>query len=106
MLNKIYRLFYPAKTTMELKEKYGIPNSFHAHIRFTKDGYLVLTCDELPGLITEGKDGKKLLENFNDAILTYYDVSKKEGDVVYNQLNIDGYGTFTLHAAENSVQVA
>jgi predicted RNase H-like HicB family nuclease len=106
MFNKIYRLFYPAKSIKQLKNDYNIPSSFNAHIRFTKDGYLILTCDELPGFITEGKDGKKLLENFNDAVLTYYDIPKKEGDIVHNQLDIDGYGTFTLHNTKKAKQLA
>jgi len=106
MLNKIYRFFYPAKSIEQLKKEYSIPSNFNAHIRFTNEGFLILTCEELPGLITEGKDGKELLENFNDAVLTYYDVSKKEGDVVHNRLNIDGYGTFTLNTAENAMQTA
>ena len=63
-----------------------------------------MTCQELPGLITEAKNGKDLLEKFNDAVLTYYDVPKKEGDLGHNQLNIDGYGTFTLNTVENAIQ--
>ena len=55
----------------------------------------------LNGIMSTNKD---LLEKFNDAVLTYYDVPKKEGDLVHNQLNIDGYGTFTLNTVENAIQ--
>lgn len=88
MLNQIYRFFCPAISVAEIKQKYNIPDKFNVHIRFTNDGYLVLTCEELPGLITEAKNGKELLEMFNDAILTYYDVTKREGDVVHNKMEI------------------
>ena len=98
MLNKIFRLFFPGLSAEEIKQKYNIPDAYHAKIRITNDGYFVLTCDELPGLITEASDGKKLLAMFNDAVLTYYNVPKKEGDMVHNRMMIDGYGTFTLKA--------
>jgi hypothetical protein len=94
--NKIFRLFIPAESPAILKKRYDIPEALNMKIRFTKDGYFVLTCDELPGLITEAKNGKQLIEMLNDAVLTYFDVPKIEGDVVYNQLNIDGYGTFMI----------
>lgn len=106
MLNKIYRFFYPCKPIVEIKRKYNIPDKFNTHIRFTNDGYLVLTCEELPGLITEARNGKELLKMFNDAILTYHDVPKSEGDVVYNKMEIDGYGTFVLHESDKVLQAA
>lgn len=103
---KILRFFVPAKHPAIIKSKYNIPTSLNMKIRFTNDGYFVLTCDELPGLITEAKDGKELIKMLNDAVLTYFDVPKIEGDVVYNELNIDGYGTFTMQNDSRVAQVA
>lgn len=96
MLNSLFRLVFPAHSPEELRKKYNLPNELNMRIRFTKDGYFVLTCDELPGLITEAKDGRELVRMLNDAILTYFDVPKLAGDVVYEELNIEGHGTFSL----------
>ena len=74
MLNKIFRLFYPAQSSEEIRAKYNIPEKLNIHVELVKDGYFVLTCKELPGLITEAKDGKELIYMFNDAVLTYFDV--------------------------------
>ena len=103
MFNKLFRLFFSALSAEEIKKKYNIPNAYHAKMRITNDGYFVLTCDELPGLITEASNGKKLLAMFNDAVLTYYNVPKREGDIVHNQMTIDGYGTFTLQTKANAI---
>ena len=103
MFNKIFRFFFPALSPQEIKNKYNIPNQFDVHIRFTEDGYFILTCKELPGLITEAKDGKELVRMFNDAVLTYYDVPKCIGDIVHNKMDIDGYGTFVLQELNNKV---
>ncbi|MFH1412747.1 MAG: hypothetical protein ABIG10_01830 [bacterium] len=103
MLNKIFRLFFPALSSEEIKKKYNIPDTFHLKIRMTNDGYFTLACEELPGLITEANNGKKLLEMFNDAVLTYYNVPKIEGDIVHDQMNIDGYGAFTLKTEPSTV---
>lgn len=96
MWNSIYRFFFPALSPAEIKKTYNIPDKFNLRIRFTPDGFFVLTCEELPGLITEAKNGKDLIRMFNDAVLSYFDVPKKIGDVVHDRMTIDGYGTFTL----------
>ena len=95
-LNKIFRFFYPAQSPEEIRRQYNIPDKFDIHIELVRDGYFVLTCKELPGLITEAKDGKELIYMFNDAVLTYYGVPKKAGDIVHQEMKIDGYGTFAL----------
>ena len=82
MLNKMFRLFYLAQSSEEIRAKYNIPEKLNIHVKLVKDGYFVLTCKELPGLITEAKNGKELIHMFNDAVLTYFDVPKKVGDVV------------------------
>lgn len=104
--NKIFRFFVPGKTALEIKKKYGIPDRLSMKIRFTRDGYFVLTCNELPGLITEAKDGKELIYMFNDAVLSYFDVPKSEGDIVFNELNIDGHGTFVINDDSRVAQLA
>ncbi len=103
MINKVFRLFFPELPPEEIKKKYNIPDKFHLKIRMTNDGYFVLTCEELPGLVTEANGGKELLEMFNDAVLTYYDVPKRECDIVHNQMNINGYGNFVLEAKANKI---
>lgn len=96
MLNQIFRFIFPPLSPVEIKRKYNIPNKLNLTVELTADGFFVLTSEELPGLITEAKDGKELIKMFNDAVLTYYDVPKREGDIAFDRLNIDGYGTFTL----------
>ena len=76
-LNKIFRLFYPAQSAEEIRVKYNIPEKLNIHVELVKDGYFILTCKELPGLITEAKDGKELIHMLNDAVLTYFDVSMR-----------------------------
>ncbi len=103
-LNKIFRFFYPAQSSEEIRVKYGIPEKLNIHVEFAKDGYFVLTCKELPGLITEAKDGKELVRMFNDAVLTYYNVPKRVGDIVHQEMKIDGNGTFVLRENNKVLQ--
>jgi len=100
-INKIFRLIYPAQHPQQIKESYGIPEKLELDITFTSDGYFILTSKDLPGLITEAENGKELIKMFNDAILTYYDVPRREGDMVYNSMNINGHGIFKI--ADNKV---
>ena len=94
MLNKIYRYFQPQQDPYSIKKKYGIPDNISLTVEF-KDGWFIVTSPELPGLITEGRNGDELLGMVNDAILTYFDVPKKESDYVFNMLNINGVGRFS-----------
>lgn len=100
MFWKIYRLFFPPKTPAEIKEKYNIPDNINLQIKFTEEGWFVITSPELPGLITQGRKGNELLDMLNDAILTYFDVPKREGDIVMNTINIDGYGVIRYSQKE------
>lgn len=106
LFDRLFRVFFPAQTPEDIQRQYNIPNSFHTKIRITNDGYFVLTCDELPGLVTEAKDGKQLLRMFNDALLTYYNVPRRVGDIVHNTLDIDGHGTFEIHSKHIALQSA
>jgi len=94
MWGKIKNLFYllPPVNPEEIKRKYGIPNELNLKIKMTADGWFVVTSDDLPGLVTQARNHKELIEMFNDAVLTYYDVPKKEATIVFDQLTVDGYG--------------
>ncbi|MCW1888798.1 MAG: hypothetical protein KIH67_004605 [Candidatus Moranbacteria bacterium] len=85
-LNKIYRFFYPALMPHQIRAKYRIPLSITVDVEIV-DGYFVATCSELPGLITEGKDKLELLENFNNAVLSYYNVPKRDADFIFNRID-------------------
>jgi len=69
MLNSIYRFFYPAQNSSDIRRKYNIPDKINFKIRF-QDNYIILTSSDYPGLITQAKTLKELLYMFNDAILT------------------------------------
>src|SRR3989344_9463681 len=90
MLHKLFRAIYPAKNPQELIAKYNIPRTLNLQIRFTQDGWFVATVPELPGLITQARSQEELLDMFNDAVLTYFDVPKREADIVYDRLNMEG----------------
>ena len=96
-LNKIFRYFYPAKTPLELMHEYEIPSKFNFQFTLNKDSWIVATSEDLPGFITEGRDPAELLEMINDAILTYYDVPRRAGDVMYEAMDLQGIGTITLN---------
>lgn len=76
-----------------IKAKYNIPEVIKLSTEITPDGWFLVTSPELPGLITQARTAKELLEMVNDAILTYYDVPKKEAKEVFDCIKIDGYGT-------------
>lgn len=88
MFNKIFRLFYPQENPAKIREKYNIPANIRLNIELTKEGWFVVTSPDLPGLITEARNAKELLDMVNDAILTYFDVPKKESDFVFDAINI------------------
>jgi hypothetical protein len=99
-LNILYRQLYPAKTPDEIRRDYGIPDKIDFKIEFCMDGWMILTSEQLPGLITEGRDPKNLLEMFNDAVLTYYDVPKKDADIVFPKILLSGIGTVSYKNSE------
>ena len=104
--NSIYRLFYPEKDSALVREEYGIPEHINLHIT-TSDGWFVATSPDLPGLVTEAKSYEDLLENINDAILTYHDVPKSVSDCVLDELKIDTKeGQAVVRRHKNSYQLA
>ncbi len=84
---KIFRLLYPHKDPAIVKREYGIPESLNINVRISKDGWFVISSTELPGLITQAKDHQELIEMINDAVLTYFDVPRKEADIIYDRVN-------------------
>ncbi len=102
MFSQIFRFIFSPLHPVEIKRKYNIPDKLNLTVELTVDGFFILTCEELPGLITEAKDGKELITMFNDAVLTYFDVPKREGDIAFDRLDINGYGTFILKVDDHN----
>ncbi|OGF22690.1 hypothetical protein A2Y83_03125 [Candidatus Falkowbacteria bacterium RBG_13_39_14] len=97
MFGKIYRYFYPHQNPLKIKEKYNIPSNIRLNIRLTKEGWLIASSPDLPGLVTEARNGKELLDMVNDAVLTYFDVPRKEADIVFNSINVEGHGSISYN---------
>lgn len=89
---KIYRNFRQPLMPHQIRAKYGIPEKIDYKIRLTKDGWFVVTSPQYPGLITQGRNGEEILDMVNDAILTYFNVPREEGELVFNVMDIDGHG--------------
>lgn len=96
MLNKLFRLVFPARHPADIARDYNIPRQIRFKFQ-SKNGWIIATSDDLPGFITEARNPQELLEMLNDGILTYFDVPRRVGDVVHNQMTIDGYGTVSLN---------
>lgn len=93
LTSSLYRLFYPAKDPEALKRAYGIPETVEFQFELRPDGWMVLTSEQLPGLITEGRNPEELLEMFNDAVLTYFNVPRRDADIVFPTIQLSGIGT-------------
>lgn len=90
---RIYRQFKAPLMAHQMRAKYGIPEKINYKIRLTNDGWFVVTSSDYPGLITQGRNGEELLDMVNDAVLTYFNVPREDGDKVFNEMHIDGHGT-------------
>lgn len=88
VFQSVLRFVYPHKDPVLIKREYNIPDTINLSVRLTKEGYFVVTSPDLPGLLTEARDHEELIEMVNDAVLTYFDVPKREADIVYNQFNL------------------
>ena len=95
MFNKLIRLIFPARDPADIMREYRIPSEIRFKFQ-SKGGKIVATSDDLPGFITEAHNPQELLEMINDGILTYFDVPRRVGDIVHNQMTIDGYGVVSL----------
>lgn len=105
MLNKIYRFFYPGRDPVEIRRRYDIPDNIEFQWEMHADGYIVITSEQLPGFIAEAKNSSEIIDAFNEAILVYFDVPKKYGDIVFPELNIAGFGTVS-YKNKNKFQLA
>ncbi len=92
IFHKIYRLVIPQRHPEEIIRQYHIPRALNIQIRLTEEGWFVATIPELPGLVTQARSQQELLEMVNDAVLTYFDVPKREADIVFDKLKIEGMG--------------
>lgn len=88
IFNLIFREIYSHKDPIWIKKEYNIPDTINLSVCLTQEGYFVITSPDLPGLITEAKNHQELIEMVNDAVLTYFDVPKRDADIVFNQFNI------------------
>lgn len=87
--------FFTQKNPAEVRATYHIPERIRLAVEVTPDGWFLVTSPDLPGLVTQGRDAKELLEMVNDAVLTYYDVPRREAASIFNRIAIDGYGMIT-----------
>ena len=64
-----------------IREKYDLPESIDVRIEKTSSGFIakVKGC---PGLITYSKTFPGMIEDLNDALLTYFEVTRKEAKEV------------------------
>ncbi len=62
---------------MDIKEKYKLPNYIYVKIHKSKQGFTAVLPD-YPGCMTYAENISELVENVNDALLTYLDVPRKD----------------------------
>lgn len=99
--NKIFRFLFPETHPLQVKKKYGIPEKIDFNVKRKPNGWFVITSPDLPGLISQCKNLDELIEVYNDAVLTYFDVPKRESDYVFNELNLHGFGQLKLKDNKN-----
>ena len=90
--NKFFRYFFPETHPFQVKKKYEIPEKIDFNVTRKPNGFFVITSPDLPGLVSQCKNLDELMEMYNDAILTYFDVPKRESDYVFDELNLHGLG--------------
>lgn len=95
-LNQVFRYFFPEQNPIQVKKKYGIPEKINFNVTRKPSGWFVITSPDLPGLVSQCKNLDELMEVYNDAVLTYFDVPKRESDYVFNELNLQGVGQLKL----------
>ena len=95
-LHKFFRFFFSERHPIHVKREYGIPDKIDFSVTRKPNGWFVITSKDLPGLVTQCKTLDELIGVYNDAILTYFDVPKRESDYVFNELNLEGFGQLKL----------
>lgn len=88
ILDRVYRWFVPAEDPQKVKREFGMPETLNLTIEITPDGWFVVTSADLPGLVTQAQNHEELIEMVNDAVLTYFDVPRRNADIVYDQFKI------------------
>jgi len=88
LLDKFHRLLVPRKDPATIKREFGLPDNIDLQFRITDDGWFAVVAPELPGLVTQARSQQELIEMVNDAILSYFDVPKSAGDIVYNKIKL------------------
>ncbi len=70
----------------EVLKKYNLPLYLKVKVKVTAGGYFYAKLPDYPGCMTEAANVLDLIKNVNDAVLTYFDIPRKEAekfDVVY-----------------------
>lgn len=64
-----------------LESKYNFPKSIKVNVSKSSYGYTAVV-ESLPGCVTHAKNFPELIESVNDAILTYFEVPRKEAELI------------------------
>lgn len=104
LFEKLFRAVYPVQNAAEVKRRYNLPDAISLNVRL-EDGWFVVSSPELPGLVTQARSHDELLAMVNDAVLTYFDVPRREADVVYDRL-VDNSGQLIQYQAKLQTQSA
>ena len=81
---------------------YGIPSNIKFETEIKED-WIIVTSPDLPGFITQCKNIKKLPYEISDAILCYFDVPNKEGDLLPGAYK---FGNFEFISQGQQAQLA
>jgi predicted RNase H-like HicB family nuclease len=104
VFEKVFRSIYPSKDPVEIKRRYNLPDAIILNVRL-EDGWFIVSSPELPGLVTQARSQEELVAMVNDAVLTYFDVPRREADVVYDRL-VDNSGQLIQYQAKLQTQIA
>ena len=63
---------------LNFSKKYSLPSKVEVLVTKTPKGSFVATFPKLPGCLTEADDIVDLLYQVNDAVFTYFDISRKD----------------------------
>ncbi|MFH1404799.1 MAG: hypothetical protein ABIH21_01715 [Patescibacteria group bacterium] len=88
VIQKTIRAIFPHEDPAQIKREYKLPETINFSLRLTPEGWFVVTMPDHPGLVTQAKSHKELIEMINDAVLTYYNVPKRKADIIYDRINI------------------
>ncbi len=66
--------------SLDLFKKYNLPFNVKVNVKVTSKGYFYAELPEYPGCITEANNFIDLVKNVTDAILTYFEIPKKDAE--------------------------